>query len=103
MDPGSNKIAPRLEAVKQMLTKLDTQGKPKLQILDSCKLLVNAVGSDYIYEMTRGAVVKDVPTKSHVNWVSDLCDALQYMALGYTSSGLGRERRHLPKLARRFI
>ena len=103
MDPGSNKIAPRLEAVKQMLTKLDTQGKPKLQILDSCKLLINAIGSDYIYEMTRGAVVKDVPTKTHVNWASDLCDGLQYMALGYTSSGLGRERRHLPKLTRKFI
>ena len=103
MDPGSNKIAPRLEAVKQMLTKLDTQGKPKLQILDSCKLLINAIGSDYIYEMTRGAVVKDVPTKTHVNWASDLADSCEYLCLGYNNSGFGRERRHLPKLNRRFI
>jgi hypothetical protein len=102
-NPGSNKIEPRLEAVRQFLTQLDGMGKPKFQILDTCNYTINALASDYIYEEARGGVVKDKPTKSHDNWVSDLADSIQYLLMGYSSSGMGRERRSLPRRERRFL
>ena len=81
--PGTNKLQPRLEAVKQYLTKLDRSGQPQLQITDNCKYLIRALKYDYVFESVRGRndVVKDTPTKSHEGWVSDLADATQYMCL----------------------
>lgn len=81
--PGSNKIAPRLEAVKQKLTKLDGRGEPMLQITDNCKFLIEGIKYNYIYEQIRGRAdtVRDTPTKSHEGWVSDLCDALGYLCM----------------------
>lgn len=104
-DPGSNKLQPRIEIVKQLLTRLDSNGKPALQVLSTCKYTLAALSVDYIYEKQRGSsdLVKEVPTKSHVNWVSDLADSVQYLCLGYTSQGGGRERKPLPKLKSRFI
>ena len=83
--PGTNKLQPRIEAVKQMLTKLDRSGEPHLQITSNCRYLIEAVKYNYIYEQVRGRndVVKDTPTKSHENWTSDICDSLQYVCLGY--------------------
>lgn len=82
-----NAIGPRLDAVRNRLTKLGTDGKPMLRISSRCKLLLDALASGYIYPEVKGAgdpdVVQDMPTKSHVNWVSDLCDALQYLCIGF--------------------
>lgn len=85
-DP-SNRLEPRIEAVKQYLTRIVEGGKPMLQVSSRCKLLIQALGSDYIYELKRGSngVFMDKPTKSHVNWVSELADCTQYLCLGLTS------------------
>lgn len=81
--PGSNKIAPRLESVKQMFMRLDRSGEPQLQITENCKFLIEALKYNYIYEQVRGRndIVRDTPTKSHEGWCSDLCDALGYMCM----------------------
>lgn len=86
--PGTNKLQPRIEAVKQRLTKLDSMGQPLLQITKNCKFLIEALKYNYIYENVRGKndVVRDTPTKSHEGWTSDLADALQYMVLGINIS-----------------
>lgn len=104
-NPGTNKLSPRLEAVKQAFTRLDSMGKPQLQIRDNCKYLLAAVESDYIYELVRGGggVVRDTPTKSHVNWVSDLADALQYLCLGYSGVGRAKKFDDLPPLKTKWM
>ncbi len=81
--PGSNKIAPRIEAVKQRLTKLDRAGEPMLQITENCRFLIEGIKYNYIYESVRGRndVVRDTPTKSHEGWVSDLLDSLGYLSM----------------------
>lgn len=104
-DPGAgNKIQPRLEAVKQRLTRLDDEGRPSILITDNCKYLIEAISSTYIYETVRGRndVVRDVPTKTHEGWASDLCDALQYLCLGYNAMVGMRKRREKsrPRLKR---
>lgn len=107
-DPG-NRLEPRIEAVRQMLTKLSSSGRPMLRISSNCPVTIASLGSDYIYELKRGTngVVQDKPTKSHVNWVSEAADAVQYLAIGYNSMLGVRERRgkyrHLPKLNRGFL
>lgn len=80
-----NKMEPRIEAVSRRLRTLDSEGKPLLQICDNCTFLIKALDDKYIYENVRGKtdVVMETPTKSHIGWVSDLADALQYMCLGY--------------------
>lgn len=81
--PGTNKLQPRLEAVKQYLTKLDRSGNPMLQVTKNCKYLIAAMKYNYVYESVRGrnGVFKDTPTKTHEGWASDLCDALTYKCL----------------------
>lgn len=100
--PGSNKIQPRLESVKQMLTKLDRSGEPMLQVTENCKYLIEALKYNYIYEQVRGRndIVRDTPTKSHEGWCSDLCDALGYLCMHhnmvsrvYTSNARTRKNR----------
>lgn len=93
---GNNQLQPRLEAVKQRLRKLDSEGRPTLLVADNCKFLIESLHSGYIYEKMRGRndVVKDVPTKSHEGWVSDLADALQYLTMGYAyASGIASRRK----------
>lgn len=104
-DPGgNNKLQPRLEAVKQRLTRLDGEGRPAILITDNCKYIIEAIGSTYIYEKVKGRndTVRDVPTKSHEGWCSDLCDALSYLCMGYNALvGMKqRRRRVLPSLKR---
>lgn len=101
----SNRLDPRIEAVKQHLTKLDGMGKPLLQIADNCKYLIASLATDYIYELVRGGggTVRDTPTKSHVNWVSDLADAIQYLCLGVRTMTMGRQTSKLPPLRTRFM
>lgn len=104
-DPGgNNKLQPRLEAVKQRLTRLDGEGRPSILITDNCKYIIEAIGSTYIYEKVKGRndTVRDIPTKSHDGWCSDLCDALSYLCMGYNALvGIRqRRRRSLPSLKR---
>lgn len=81
--PGTNKLQPRLEAVKQYLTKLDKTGQPQLQITSNCKYLIDALKYTYVFESVRGKndVVRDTPTKTHEGWASDLADATAYLCL----------------------
>lgn len=107
-DP-SNRLEPRIEAVKQMLKKLNTGGVPMLRVSSNCPVMIASLGADYIYELKRGAngLVQDKPTKSHVNWVSEAADATQYLAIGYNSMLGVRHRRKkyagLPPLNRKFL
>lgn len=71
----SNKLEPRLQAVRSFMTALGHNGKPRLRIRDNCKFLVQAMAADYIYENRGSGGTHDTPTKSHVGWVSDLCVA----------------------------
>lgn len=80
---NNNKYEARHNAVRYWLTQLNSSGKPKLQISDKCRFLIDALNRTYIYEKVRGQtdVYKEQPTKSHVNWASDLADAFQYVCL----------------------
>ena len=74
-DPGSNNLPPRLEAVNARLSRLDGSGNPMVQIRDNCTFTIEALSRTYIYEQVSGTsdAVRDLPTKTHVNWASDLC------------------------------
>ncbi|PHM52084.1 hypothetical protein [Xenorhabdus sp. KK7.4] len=80
-----NKMEPRIEAVSRRLRTLDSEGAPMLQICDNCVMTIKAIDDKYIYENIKGKTdaVMETPTKSHIGWVSDLMDALQYLCLGY--------------------
>ena len=78
----SNKLEPRLAAVRSFMTSLGTGGKPRLLIRDNCRFLIQALAADYIYENRSGGRTADTPTKSHIGWVSDLSDSLQYLSMG---------------------
>lgn len=82
-----NKLEPRIAAVRRRLMTLASDGLPMLQITDNCKILIAALEDGYIYESVRGKadVYKEVPTKSHVNWVSDIANAAEYLCLGFDS------------------
>lgn len=83
IDPGSNWIPPRLEAVKERLRGLASNGRPKLLISDACEGLIEAISEKYVYESKRGRrdEYREIPMKEHP--VSDLADALQYLVMGY--------------------
>lgn len=85
----TNRLEPRLEAVRQYLRRLDTYGNPMLQVVEANQdagegrgtgLILDSLGRDYVYEKVNAWTdrVRDTPTKSHVNWVSDVADAVQY-------------------------
>lgn len=75
----SNKLEPRLAAVRSFMTSLGTGGKPRLLIRDNCRFLIQALAADYVYENRSGGRTADTPTKSHIGWVSDLCLAADTM------------------------
>ena len=105
-DPGGgNRLTPRLEAVKQRLTSLDSMGYPKLQISDSCAYLLAAMEHDYVFEAIRGGngAVRDIPTKSHEGWCSDLCDALQYICLGLSYNYAHTPRKFVKKTRSKLV
>lgn len=103
-NPGTNKLQPRLEVVKQYLTKLDRGGQPMFQVTENCKYFIEAIKYNYIYESVRGKndVVRDTPTKSHEGWCSDLIDSCQYALMGYNilSRMSQRPKNHSTKRAR---
>jgi hypothetical protein len=83
-DTRKDTIGPRIEAVRQRLSRLDeVTGKPMLQVTSNCTFLINALLTGYVYEGIRGSdsAVRDVPTKTHKGWASDLANALEYMCL----------------------
>jgi len=70
-------------------------GEPAIQISrEGCPTLIQALGNRYRYRRKRDGQFEDIPEKLHP-W-SDVCDALQYAALGtqsnYTARVLRRER-----------
>lgn len=80
--PVSNRIDPRLDSLRGCLTRLIGGGVPMFGILESCRFTIAALGQTYIYEKKRGVDgVKEEPTKSHENWVSDLADSICYGTL----------------------
>jgi hypothetical protein len=90
-----DRIPPRLEATRQRIARMGTGGIPMLQVTDNCKFLISALTRTYVYAQLRGSatdVVAEVPTKSHVGWVSDLADALAYLCL-YRSGELAEAGR----------
>ena len=96
-----DKLEPRIEAVRQRLSRLDAiTGEPMLQITDNCKFLIDALMTGYVYEAVRGTKdsVKDTPTKSHKNWVSDLANSVEYLCL-YRRQELEPAAPRAPKMA----
>jgi hypothetical protein len=77
-------LEPRIEAVRQRLSRLDAiTGEPMLQITDNCTFLISALMTTYVYQEIKGAKgsFSDVPTKSHKFWTSDLANAVEYLCL----------------------
>ena len=89
---SNNQLEGRLDAVRWMLTRVGVTGKPKLRVSDNCPLLIAALAETYIYEAAKGVnrANRELPTKSHVDWVSDLADALGYVCLGIRLRGQKR-------------
>lgn len=79
----NNAYEPRHNAVRYFMTTMSSTGRPRLQISERCRFLIEALSTTYIYERVRGqaGVHKDTPTKSHVNWASDVADCFQYLCL----------------------
>lgn len=87
----SNQMFPRLEAVRKKLTTIGKDKKPQLLICDNCPMLIEACAETYVYEKKATAPgapeeYSDAPTKTHTNWVSDLCDSLQYLCMGFDAA-----------------
>ena len=85
----NNQLGVRLDAVRWFLERTGPRGRPKLLVSDECTYLINAMAEGYVFEEARGngKIGQDIPTKSHVDWVSDICDALQYLCLGIRLRG----------------
>ena len=90
----NNQYAPRLDAVRYYLERVGSNGKPKIRIAKRCVYLIKSLGYNYIYEKTasNSTITKDTPTKSHIGWVSDVSDALQYLCLGLRLRGVKPKR-----------
>jgi hypothetical protein len=91
---STNNIDPRLQAVERLFHQTIV-GEPAIQISRAgCPTLIQALGNKYRYRKRRDGQFDDIPEKLHP-W-SDVCDALQYAALGvqsnYTARHLRRER-----------
>jgi hypothetical protein len=83
-DGRKDRLEPRIEAVRQRLTRLDGEtGRPMIMITDKCVKLIEALAATYVFQEIKGAKgsYSEVPTKSHNGHVSDLANALEYMCL----------------------
>lgn len=102
-----NQLEPRLRAVRDRMTTLDKHGKPNLLITSDCYYLHNALQTNYVYEEVQGrrGEVKDIPTKTHKEWASDIADALQYLCLGLATkySHTHREDDRIKPFAKRRL
>lgn len=85
---STNAITPRLLAVERLL-RSTILGEPALQISRAgCPTLIRAMANKYRYRKKLSGQMEDRPEKLHP-W-SDVCDALQYLALGAASNLTGR-------------
>lgn len=80
---STNRIAPRIAAVDQFLTRT-VDGKSGLLIDPSCDILIKALAGKYRYRIKKPGTVdeqvdEDTPEKLHP-W-SDIADAMQYLCL----------------------
>lgn len=89
---STNNIDPRLRAVEKLLLS-SVNGKAAILIDGSaCPMLVRSLKHDYRYKRKKASgELDESPEKNHP--ASDLCDALQYLALGITNNLMGREIR----------
>lgn len=75
----TNDVDPRIEAVERLMN-TNIGGKPRLLIDGTrCPNLVAALESKYLFAKRKDGETRSFPEKRHP-W-SDLCDALQYVAL----------------------
>jgi hypothetical protein len=88
---STNNIQPRLAAVDSLL--MASEGL--LIDIERCPFLTTAVMRDYIYEQGKNGKLAETPTKAHP--VSDLADALQYLALYVTGGYAPRVGRMLQR------
>jgi len=95
---STNSIEPRLLAVERLF-RTTLMGEPGIQISRSgCPTLIQALGNRYRYRRKRDGQLEDIPEKLHP-W-SDVCDALQYCALGTQSNYSSRVLRHMRPVRR---
>jgi hypothetical protein len=95
--PGESRkdsLDARIEATRQRMMTLDDSGSPLLQITDNCRMLLEALTSTYVYAQVAGksGVFRDVPTKTHANWSSDLVNSLEYLCLSQVSNTAPRRK-----------
>ena len=84
----TNQIDPRLRAVEKYLLR-QQDGKACLLIQKKkCPILVGGLARDYKYKRKKTGEVEDKPEKAHP--VSDVMDALQYIASGCDTPAVGR-------------
>lgn len=79
----TNQPARRIEAVDRLF-----QQHEGILINPTCTTLINAVAADYRFKTKKNGELEDLPEKKHP--VSDLCDALQYIALIAAGNNYGR-------------
>lgn len=88
----SNRIEPRLDALHELLKRLDCRGRPVFGILSSCIKTIDSLSRTYVYEKSRRTteggtpIYKETPVKDHIEWRSDLADSVCYGALYLISS-----------------
>lgn len=88
----TNLIDPRLRAVERFLN--ENRGDSAALLIDpSCTILILAMQSRYRFRKRKDGELDDKPEKKHP-W-SDLCDALQYAALGTSERLMGRVMRRM--------
>jgi len=89
---STNNIDPRLRAVEKLF--LANIGGKAAILIDTryCPTLLRSLKHDYKYKRSKASKQLDeTPDKNHP--ASDLCDGLQYLALGISNSLIGRELR----------
>lgn len=84
----TNDIKRRLDAVDRLL--LQHEG---MIIHPECTVLINALAADYRFKTKKNGELEDIPEKRHP--VSDVADALQYIALSAAGDNYGRVMRRM--------
>lgn len=75
----TNRLAPRIAAVDNFLTRTVDGAKPLLQIDPGCQMVIKALAGKYRYKLKKDGQQEDEPEKLHP-W-SDIADALEYLCL----------------------
>ncbi len=94
----TNDLEPRLRAVEQLFLRNSGAGPALLIDGGACPVLVRSLKFEYRYRRKQAGELEDKPEKSHP--ASDICDCLQYAALGATgnySAGVVNDSRPRPR------